>query len=79
MQEMMAQWLPKRGIAFRQIPRLEVNGRTVSASAVRQAIHNGAFETVRDMLPENFCQFFVRPEGMAMQSAMQSQNDIIHH
>ncbi len=75
----MAQELPKAGITFREIPRLRVNGRTVSASAVRQAIHDDALDTVRDMLPENVYRFFDGPEGAAVRTAIQSRKDVIHH
>ena len=42
--------LPQRGIAVREIPRLEI-GIPVSASAVREALEKGDDETLRSMLP----------------------------
>ena len=42
--------LPQRGIAVREIPRLEI-GVPVSASAVREALEKGDDETLRSMLP----------------------------
>ena len=42
--------LPQRGIALREIPRLEI-GVPVSASAVREALEKGDDETLRSMLP----------------------------
>lgn len=75
----MARELPKRGIDFRQIPRLEVNGKAVSASAVRQAIHDNVLDTVRDMLPEHVYRFFAGPEGAAVRAAIRTQQDVIHH
>ena len=43
--------LPQRGIALREIPRLEI-GVPVSASAVREALEKGDDETLRSMLPQ---------------------------
>jgi [citrate (pro-3S)-lyase] ligase len=43
--------LPQRGIAVREIPRLEI-GVPVSASAVREALEKGDDETLRSMLPQ---------------------------
>lgn len=77
--QIMAQELPKNGIAFHQIPRLTVNGRAVSASAVRQAIHDGALERVRDMLPEGVYRFFAGPEGEAVRAVIQAEQNVVHH
>ena len=43
--------LPQRGIAVREIPRLEI-GIPVSASTVREALEKGDDETLRSMLPQ---------------------------
>lgn len=43
--------LPQRGIAVREIPRLEI-GIPVSASAVREALEKGDDENLRSMLPQ---------------------------
>lgn len=43
--------LPQRGIAVREIPRLEI-GVPVSASAVREALEKGDDETLCSMLPQ---------------------------
>lgn len=43
--------LPRRGIAVREIPRLEI-GVPVSASAVRKALEDGDEATLKTMLPQ---------------------------
>lgn len=43
--------LPGKGIELRQIPRLEMNGTPVSASAVRNAIQNADTDTLASIVP----------------------------
>lgn len=50
--ECMKKVLPEHGIAVTELKRLQINGRTVSASSVRDAFERGELETVADMLPE---------------------------
>ena len=44
--------LPQKGIALRQIPRLELEGTPVSASAVRKHLQNCEYELLKNLLPE---------------------------
>lgn len=44
--------LPGRGIALREVPRLEHNAVPVSASAVRKALATGALEEIRALVPQ---------------------------
>ena len=55
--EALAQNLPARGIAFYQIPRLEISGLPVSASAVRACLEQGDTETLRSLLPETTYEY----------------------
>ena len=77
--ETMARKLPAAGIECTVIPRLAVGGRTVSASTVRQAIHDGALEAVRDMLPDTTYRYFTAPEGGPVTAAIQREKDVIHY
>ena len=43
--------LPERGIVLKELPRLEINGAPVSASAVRALIKAGNTEAVRTLVP----------------------------
>lgn len=44
--------LPQRGITLRQIPRLELDGIPISASAVRTHLNNSEYEPLKQLLPE---------------------------
>ena len=75
----MAEELPKLGVECRVIPRLTENGRVISASTVRQAIHDGALDTVLDMLPPATAAYFASPEAEGVIAAIRAENDVIHH
>ena len=47
----LKQHLPEKGIALREIPRLEQSGTPVSASAVRAHLQKGDFEALKELLP----------------------------
>lgn len=44
--------LPKKGIILKEIPRLNINGAPVSASAVRNLIEKRDFDAVRALVPD---------------------------
>jgi len=71
--------LPELGVECRVIPRLEHEGRPVSASMVRQAIHDGRLEDIRPLVPETTWNFFNSPEAAAVITAIQGEQDVIHY
>ncbi len=75
----MAEHLPEVGVECRQIPRLKVNGRVISASTVRQAIHDGVPETVADMLPPSTAAFFASAEAEPVIRAIRAEKNVRHH
>lgn len=77
--QIMLEQLPNQGMECIEIPRLTRDGQAVSASTVRQAIHDGRLETVRDLLPPSAYSFFAGPEGKAVISAIQAEKDVIHY
>ena len=77
--ELMAEQLPRQGVRCVILPRLEVNGRVVSASAVRQAIHDGVPETVADMLPPATYRYFTSRESEGVARAIQAMADAVHY
>lgn len=77
--QVMTERLPKAGIDCRILPRLETEGQTISASTVRQAIHDDALETVRQMLPESTYRYFASPEGKPVAEAIRQRKDVIHY
>jgi len=55
--EALQQNLPARGIELRQIPRLEISGTPVSASAVRACLEQGDWDTLKTLLPETTYEY----------------------
>ncbi len=75
----MKQNLPKLGIQCVEIPRLQAGGQVVSASTVRQAIHDGQLETVRNFLPQSTYAYFAGPEGAEVTAAIRAEKNVIHY
>lgn len=53
----LQQNLPAKGIDLRQIPRLEVSGTPVSASAVRSLLDSGETKALQALLPETTYEY----------------------
>jgi [citrate (pro-3S)-lyase] ligase len=77
--ETMAALLPQMGLEFHEIPRLQIDGETVSASTVRQAIHDGELERVRRLLPETTYRFFASDEAAPIAAAIRAMPDPRHY
>ena len=77
--QVMAQRLPELGIECRIIPRLEAGSRPVSASTVRQAIHDGRLEDIRPWVPESTWAYFNSPEAAPVIRAIQSGGQVVHY
>ena len=77
--QVMQEELPRHGIRCEVIPRLMVEGETVSASMVRQAIHDGKLEKVRSWVPETTWNYLSGPDGSQAVAAIQKAMDVIHH
>lgn len=75
----MAALLPARGIRFREIPRLALGGETVSASTVRQAIHDGELSRAAFMLPESTRRYFESPEAAPVVEAIRAMDEARHY
>ncbi len=75
----MAEKLPAQGIGCVIVPRLEQNGRVVSASAVRQAIHDNMLDTVADMLPETTLRYFRSDAAAPVVAAIRAMADPKHY
>ena len=75
----MAESLPENGIECVEIPRLESGGRVISASTVRQAIHDDALDTVADMLPGSTLAYFRSTESQPVREAIRAMADPRHY
>lgn len=56
----MAQILPEHGIEVIEIPRLESNHESVSASVVRRLMESGDFERIRQLVPDSTFEYIER-------------------
>lgn len=77
--EVMAARLPELGVDCTVVPRMEADGRVVSASTVRQAIHDDALDTVADMLPESTYRYFASPEAAHVVQAIRAMDEAKHY
>lgn len=75
----MAERLPQMGIACNVIPRKEANGKIISASTVRQAIHDDRLEEIRDFLPQTTYDYFASPEAAPVVAAIRREHNVIHY
>lgn len=77
--KIMLEKLPSADIEVRVIPRLQIDGEVVSASTVRQAIHDGDGEKLRNFLPGSGYAFFSGPEGFDVVKKIQSAVSVRHY
>lgn len=75
----MLEKLPAMGVECCEIPRLTIDGRPVSASTVRQAIHDGRPEDVRPLLPDSTWRYFRSAEAAPVIAAIRSSENVIHY
>lgn len=77
--QIMAQELPQMGIQCVEVPRTQADGQVISASAVRQAIHDGCMEEIRNQLPQITWDFFHSPEAQPVINAIRGSAEVIHY
>lgn len=75
----MKEKLPTQGIDCIEIRRTERDGEAVSASTVRQAIHDRDLESVKKMVPDTTYAFFASEEGAAVCRRIQAESDVVHY
>ncbi len=77
--EIMARELPKSDIECIIVPRLEYNNTPISASTVRQAIHDGKVDSIKSIVPETTYNFFTSPEADEIIKNIQNHENVIHY
>lgn len=77
--QIMTEELPKHGVQCKIIPRRELNGRIISASTVRKAIHDSDWKLLESLLPQTSYQYFRSPEAKNTIEKIQNATDIIHY
>ena len=75
----MSTELPAAGVEFHEIPRLALNGEVVSASTVRQAIHDDKLPEYAYMLPETTFRYFQSAEAARVNAAIKKMADPRHY
>ena len=61
------------------IPRAQAQGEAISASHVRQLIHDGHIEAIRPLVPETTYTYLTGDAGQAVLRRIQAAADVIHH
>lgn len=75
----MLEELPKAGISCKVLKRLITHdGRTISASTVRQAIHDGQYSSIQDMLSPSTWKYLNGSDGSKIIFAIQNSANVIH-
>ena len=77
--DVMKSLLPGQGIACVELPRATADAQAISASTVRQAIHDGNWEVLRDYVPDTTYAFFTSPEGATVCKRIQAETNLIHY
>lgn len=75
----MAQELPRAGIACHILPRKEVAGKAISASTVRLALQRGDWESLRALLPETSYRYFRSAEAEPVLQRIRDAGDVVHY
>lgn len=77
--KIMAEELPKADIECIIVPRLGFNNSPVSASTVRQAIHDGRIDSIKPLVPETTYRFFTSPEATEIIKNIQKHENVVHY
>ncbi len=78
--KIMNEKLPKYGINCVIVPRkAEANGEIISASNVRQAIKNGNFEKLKNLVPDCTYKFFTSPEAESVIKKIRDAENVVHY
>ena len=77
--EALAAVLPKAGVELVVIPRAQAQGEAISASHVRQLIHDGQIEAIRPLVPETTYAYLTSDAGQNAVKRIQASDDVIHH
>ncbi len=75
----MSQELPKQGITCHIIPRLQSQGKAISASTVRVALQNGDLETLKTLVPPTTYAYFASPQAAPVLEKIQKAGNVVHY
>ena len=75
----MADTLPRAGIACHILPRKQLNGQPISASTVRQAIKTGDDALLRTLVPQTTWDWLQSPEAAPVIQRIKGESDVVHY
>lgn len=75
----MAEELPKAGIACHIIPRKKSAGKAISASTVRVALQNGDWATLKTLVPPTTYYYFTEPEAAPVLERIRRAGNVVHY
>ena len=77
--QIMAEELPKAGIACTIIPRREAGGAPISASTVRTCLKEGNLAALKDLVPPTTFAYLSSPEAQPVIEKIQKAGDVVHY
>ena len=77
--ETMLRELPAAGIELVVVPRREIGGEPVSASRVRQMIHDGRLDEIRPLVPQSTFDYFGTEAGLRIVRRIQAASEVVHY
>lgn len=77
--KIMAEELPKAGIACHILPRKEADGRAISASTVRQALQSEDWALLKTLVPPTTYAYFTSPEAAPVLERIRRAGNVVHY
>ena len=77
--KIMREALPKAGIDCIVIPRKELDGAAISASAARECVKRGDFDALRGLVPPTTYAYFTSPAAAPVIGRIQRAADVAHY
>lgn len=77
--KIMAEELPKAGIACHIIPRKEADGKAISASTVRQALQSEDWALLKTLVPPTTYAYFTSPEAAPVLERIRRAGNVVHY
>jgi [citrate (pro-3S)-lyase] ligase len=75
----MSRDLPSAGIECVIIPRAESGGRAISASEVRQLIHDGRLDDILPLVPRTTYEYFMTEAGRRTAARITGSSSVVHY
>ncbi len=77
--EVLGRVLPESGIELVVVPRAEQAGEAISASHVRQLIHDGHIDAIKPLVPKTTYSYLTGEHGEEAVRRIKAAAEVIHH